>query len=823
MVEEALPNEVPQPFVGREMHPCIDGWDILFSGVRSRAFSVLSLSLVLMEFLLMFVMSSRRHTSEGPFGFSSLLYLDCAFENATTSAFAQRPCDGYPAEGYVWELLVQILLVFSPIPVMCYINSPGSRKCLGVICFFLMVVTKISAMSWDSLRLSTMLTEVDGALSVYVYQQFIIIGYFVLFFLMAWNVWASDSDSYKYRLENLSRKHTGLLLKNPDGRTALPMIHQRICDVLTREFSAPTSTEPQCKELPTGPAVAEASSAVLPRKASHIGREKLPGCAAAAAREAVRPRSVSGSPPRTLFESLFGDDTYFGFVKSLFVRTILRHVDGSQSVMPELLPLLSLVAGLLSLAFISFLLCYYTEAVWRYLNSAYSFADTVARYQQLATDLNGQINSTVETSWNTWQSVLQVHGEAQRVFASEIHTLSSVRQAADLLRPLIDELEAQNATAAANLQQVLRALDGVAGSALVLASPALDIVLQGITGQFAIVRQQTPLVTSTISDFLSVTRWLTDIWYRLVDHLSLSFKVSSAIAFACAVIALHFNIWRVIEDRRDLRTGTKRVSANQAATIFHPVRASALPGMMMSTIAFGFTLMLVLVLAAMFGLLLLVDVISSDSDVFVNILTLLSGSGLSILVKIFVLDKFVGRRLLTDKGFITNWRLFNAYLLFTIPISTVSGILLAFTRLVYLFGVGALYIVRLDITLFPGCLSAYDSGYVTHMAALLIAKRHQNPIMQTWAQELQKTAASDISSISAARRRAIRKWNLAVTLVNNPSLMHDRRHAHKEESEAMDPKSQQTEQEHVAIRMDAKSSRMIPSSVVPSIPNMPEE
>ena len=80
-----------------------------------------------------------------------------------------------------------------------------------------------------------------------------------------------------------------------------------------------------------------------------------------------------------------------------------------------------------------------------------------------------------------------------------------------------------------------------------------------------------------------------------------------------------------------------------------------------------------------------------DSTFLKDILT---SAGLSVFVKSILLDKFIGRHRLCKNGFVVRWSGFAWYILFTIPISIISGFALAISRFVLLMGICITYAVH---------------------------------------------------------------------------------------------------------------------------------
>lgn len=76
-----------------------------------------------------------------------------------------------------------------------------------------------------------------------------------------------------------------------------------------------------------------------------------------------------------------------------------------------------------------------------------------------------------------------------------------------------------------------------------------------------------------------------------------------------------------------------------------------------------------------------------------------------------VLDRVVGRRVLTDEGYrITHPKAWTWYCSFMFLFGFISGLLSAVMRLVTLIVFCLCYLVRLDVTILPKKLAGWDAG-----------------------------------------------------------------------------------------------------------------
>eukprot|EP00811_Abedinium_folium_P018983 NODE_2790_length_2145_cov_4.728940.p1 GENE.NODE_2790_length_2145_cov_4.728940~~NODE_2790_length_2145_cov_4.728940.p1 ORF type:complete len:578 (+),score=148.75 NODE_2790_length_2145_cov_4.728940:120-1736(+) len=278
-----------------------------------------------------------------------------------------------------------------------------------------------------------------------------------------------------------------------------------------------------------------------------------------------------------------------------------------------------------------------------------------------------------------------------------------------------------------------------------------------------------------------------------------------AAVIVAAAIARMVWMWPIA--RAAIATGAIKASPRWKPKEFHPVRAPGLPGMLCSCAVFSYLLIFAVVTIILLLFWWFPKVFDLDSDYWISSgLRMSTSIGTSILVKTLVLDKFIGRKMLTSKaGFVTHWAAFAWYILLIIPLTTVSGIALAISRFFFLLIICAFHVVRLDVTLFPVSIQSLDPGYTVFMSSLTLDHRHRNPIWTAFADTLTKrlreartratevfvaengaghesagschdvTCSEHVCDAAKRRERARRRWFLAVTLVNNPSLAFSRR------------------------------------------------
>ena len=158
----------------------------------------------------------------------------------------------------------------------------------------------------------------------------------------------------------------------------------------------------------------------------------------------------------------------------------------------------------------------------------------------------------------------------------------------------------------------------------------------------------------------------------------------------------------------------------------------------------------------------------------------LSTGILIALFQVYVLDKFIGDRWLSDGYRVSKpgaWTWFSA----TCSLAAViTGVIASVLRFAYLVFISLASVFVLDATYFPAGLVSYDSGYSAFMSVVAMQHRHRSPVL---------TTAGDVVFGADARRdavpqqrspaslRARQRWQLALTLFNNPSTMQLRGHA----------------------------------------------
>mmetsp|Transcript_84309 Transcript_84309/g.149007 ORF Transcript_84309/g.149007 Transcript_84309/m.149007 type:complete len:542 (-) Transcript_84309:130-1755(-) len=482
---------------------------------------------------------------------------------------------------------------------------------------------------------------------------------------------------------------------------------------------------------------------------SELEAAQLPRCSLAAAEEAQR--LIEGSP------SAKAKETYLAFLKRKVCRSKKTGAEGDVK-----LPIVACVGALLSAIFMSYGAVGAMVTSFTVIDLGQNAVNSLFEIQEKAVNATNDFSRSTDMAWDAWQEVLQVR--------------QSLVSAVDSLDPVIQQIRQEDPAAAAHLEAILGNVTSF------LASSEASSNLDTVTWMLQEAKSSAQSIAGMAVSLIELLTLIPDGLQLILDMLSTTTAVAFFVAVAVSSLSIHFMLWRLNKDRTDLLQGDKHMMPKSGTSAFHPVRASTLPGMMMSSVFFGFCLCFIMTFIGFLAIWLLIKLMFFSPELVFTFLQMGSGIGVSFAVKSLVLDKFIGRRLLTQRDFVTHWKLFNFYTLFTIPISTASATLLAVFRLAFLVAIACLYVVRLDTTLFPDILVGMDSGFCGYMSAMLVTHRHQNPVWQSLVQvEAERLRSSEKES--SPRRRAISRWSLATTLVNNPGLIKERRFHKQQETE----------------------------------------
>eukprot|EP00931_Biecheleriopsis_adriatica_P107514 TRINITY_DN81853_c0_g1_i1.p1 TRINITY_DN81853_c0_g1~~TRINITY_DN81853_c0_g1_i1.p1 ORF type:complete len:305 (-),score=15.90 TRINITY_DN81853_c0_g1_i1:207-1079(-) len=257
-------------------------------------------------------------------------------------------------------------------------------------------------------------------------------------------------------------------------------------------------------------------------------------------------------------------------------------------------------------------------------------------------------------------------------------------------------------------------------------------------------------------------------------------------------------------------------------------KAPMLPGMMASSAVFCYFVIFSTIVLAITVVVVIVEFhIVAPSLAFIPPpdLELIRDTAVKYVLvfctRYLVLDRFV-RRCLTHRGFVLHWSVFAWELCFAIPFYLVTSITVSFWRFIVLVCIAIRSAVRLDMSVFPAGWEAWDTGYVSFIAALLLAHRHQNPVgegflmsflpnhhagkkQRKWSEVLQEddvlAEEGERSPEDQPKQRRSSKWPLAVTLANNPHLALERKQRFQQSVsvEVQADRSVESEEEEINI------------------------
>jgi hypothetical protein len=302
-------------------------------------------------------------------------------------------------------------------------------------------------------------------------------------------------------------------------------------------------------------------------------------------------------------------------------------------------------------------------------------------------------------------------------------------------------------------------------------------------------------------------------WANAIDFVAGTFGPASLVASLIAMfptLSVIRRTWRGWQRKRlELANGQARNSPQWVNTeAFDPVRAPYLPGLVASSVIMCFVTSWVTIFMVIDFFWIAVHFSSPErraelGDWLVDQLVASLPVLLGFLIKYVLFDP-VATCFLTDRGFVVRWCEFAWFIVVTLPWYTLVSGLAALYRLLTIYIVTWAYVVRVDLTMLPPEAQDWDPGYVASMAMLLMAHRHQNPVMETFAQSFinrQPDSSRVDSNGRVSSMKAKKDWRLAVTLVRNPQLTLCRRKQGRRfeslpnEGENARPQASETEKE----------------------------
>lgn len=214
--------------------------------------------------------------------------------------------------------------------------------------------------------------------------------------------------------------------------------------------------------------------------------------------------------------------------------------------------------------------------------------------------------------------------------------------------------------------------------------------------------------------------------------------------------------------REDLSPGDKAKATVGAGTAFF--------GSTVSVIAVGYMLNTVIV-----GLVVLIFVNSAIRNVIWSYRYYFYSYAVSFVIKSYIIQPYVFHRFASEGGH--ELKRHTAFMLCNIAWTAynfIIGATVAILRACYYILYVITAVAFLDECILPDPLRSMDTAHLSFLGTVWSHHRHHNPIVHVAAgimTQLQKDAAStNIPSFSPAAKR----WHLAYTLVNNPSLVNAR-------------------------------------------------
>ena len=107
--------------------------------------------------------------------------------------------------------------------------------------------------------------------------------------------------------------------------------------------------------------------------------------------------------------------------------------------------------------------------------------------------------------------------------------------------------------------------------------------------------------------------------------------------------------------------------------------------------------------------------------------------------------------------------------------SVITGIVASVKRFIILIAISLASVFKLDATYFPHLLVSFDSGYTAFMSVAAMQHRHRSPVL-SMAREKMFDNSKSTQAPSATTLRNRTRWQLALTLFNNPNLAQLRGH-----------------------------------------------
>jgi hypothetical protein len=296
----------------------------------------------------------------------------------------------------------------------------------------------------------------------------------------------------------------------------------------------------------------------------------------------------------------------------------------------------------------------------------------------------------------------------------------------------------------------------------------------------------------------------------LYFSLKVSWKVALAFSFIIAVLIIPVSLLSYRRIILKLRNGkASRIQRNKSDvqkeldSVFDLRNSPFVVGVQFSSAYIGFYLVFVLVFSFFFFVswerLWKYIELSSLPNIALQALVVFLCTNVVLII-------CLGRRLVSDSSRVKKPLIWSWYFVIALFAGFISGVLGAFVRFVSLLVISFFSMFRIDFTLFPKRLQAFDITYVTFMSFVLGQHRHDNPHIYAFfdcfkaekpresnfgfcrflrsfrfrfnseVHEILPTSEQRHDSFAQERkRRASNRWKLAYMLVLDPSLREHRR------------------------------------------------
>jgi hypothetical protein len=374
---------------------------------------------------------------------------------------------------------------------------------------------------------------------------------------------------------------------------------------------------------------------------------------------------------------------------------------------------------------------------------------------------------------------------------------SNIEQACALLianvtgapaQALVPDVIPPNVTATSLAEAAARsaaamAINGkVLGEAAVSLCQNLDSMRFTLTGLQEIANTLDVQIQLNTNSLMLMLEFLEDVSTSLRSALPYIIPFSAMLAMVATVMQMKRSIYGFRETAIDIRSGKGPavhreywVPSNWTVT-----KANKFCGLQIGSTIAGFSLVLSVTA-------LLTFIITWDGfwkAIWDNFAVTLTTALVVTTMQMLLFEMAIGERILSDKFRILRPRLWTVYSAFMLCLSITTGIAFALTRAVILMCLSFFNVFRLDHTTFPATLASLDSGFSAFMGLQMLWHRHQSPILHAFMDgntsgasnpaeggEL-KTNPTQITS-----KHIRNKWQLALTLHNNPGLASHRKHA----------------------------------------------